>query len=142
MREGWTTGIASGGFQFSPGLFKSKDADPEVTLERFEKYIENLTNAFRLNRRINPQTGGKVNFDNEEKVAILKLEGGACMQDLLKHTGKVEDIDTYNQALNKVRAGLKRQGNRTAQVFNYSQVCPRAHRASRPGTGRCMRRQS
>ena len=32
--------MTSAGFQFSPGVFTVKDADPEETLERFELYLE------------------------------------------------------------------------------------------------------
>ena len=49
--------MTSGGFQFSPGVFTVKDADPEQTLETFELYVESMQMAFGLNRRINPTTG-------------------------------------------------------------------------------------
>ena len=49
----------SGGFQFSPGVFSVKDADPEQTLGRFEQYVESMQMAFGLNRRINPTTGAR-----------------------------------------------------------------------------------
>ena len=52
------------GFQFSPGEFKVKEADLEQTLERFELYLEAMQKVFRLNRRVNPTTGAKVEFDN------------------------------------------------------------------------------
>ena len=42
--------MAGVGFQFSPGAFRTKDADPEGTLEMFEKYCESMTRAFRLKR--------------------------------------------------------------------------------------------
>ena len=49
--------MAGTGFQFSPGAFRTKDADPEGTLELFERYCESITRAFRLNRRTDPTTG-------------------------------------------------------------------------------------
>ena len=55
------------GFQFSPGVFTVKDADPEQTLERFEEYVEAMQMAFSLNRRVNPTTGDKVEFDKERE---------------------------------------------------------------------------
>ena len=39
--------MTSAGFQFSPGVFAVKDADPEQTLERFERYVEAMKKAFR-----------------------------------------------------------------------------------------------
>ena len=32
--------------------------------------------AFGLNRRINPTTGAKMEFDNKDKKDIIRLEGG------------------------------------------------------------------
>ena len=69
------------GFQFSPGLFTVKDADPEQTLERFEQYVEAMQMAFSLNRRVNPKTGDKVDFDDTDRKNIIKLEGGHDMMD-------------------------------------------------------------
>ena len=40
------------GFQFSPGVFTVKDADPEETLERFEQYVKAMQMAFGLNRKV------------------------------------------------------------------------------------------
>ena len=105
------------GFQFSPGAFRTKDADPEGTLEMFERYCESMTRAFRLNRRTDPTTGARVEFDDTDKKDIIQLEGGLDMQDLFKHVGKVLDEDTYQQAINKIIAALKKRGNRSAAVF-------------------------
>ena len=109
--------MSSNGFQFSPGPFKAKDADPEATLERLEKYLESMDSAFRLNRRVNPTDGTRIEFDNRDKLAILRLEGREDMIDLLKHTGKVVDTDTYDEAVAKVKAALKKRGNHTAVVY-------------------------
>ena len=104
-------------YAFSPGLFKAKDADPESTLELFEDYLENMVRVFRLSRRIHPTTGAKVEFDDDEKKDMLIVEGGADMNDLFKHVGKVLEGDTYDQATEKIRQGLKGRGNRTSAVF-------------------------
>ena len=109
--------MAGAGFQFSPGTFKTKDADPEGTLELFERYCESMTRAFRLNRRTDPTTGARVEFDDTDKKDIIQLEGGLDMQDLFKHVGKVLDADTYQQAIDKIVAALKKRGNRSAAVF-------------------------
>ena len=66
--------MTSGGFQFSPGVFTVRDADPEQTLERFEQYVESMQMAFGLNRRINPTTGAKMDFDDRDKKDIIRLE--------------------------------------------------------------------
>ena len=109
--------MTSTGFQFSPGDFKVKDADPEQTLESFERYLEAMQKAFRLNRRVNPTTGTKVEFDDQDKKDIIQLEGGHDMVDLFKHVGKVQEGDSYDEAMEKIRRALKGRGNRTAAVF-------------------------
>ena len=80
-------------------------------------YLEAIQKAFRLNRRVNPTTGLKVEFDDQDKKDIIQLEGGHDMVDLFKHVGKVQELDTYNEAMEKIRKALKCRGNRTAAVF-------------------------
>ena len=109
--------MTSAGFQFSPGVFTVKDADPEETLERFELYLEAMKKAFRLNRRVHPTTGAKVEFDDQDKKDIIQLEGAHDMVDLFKHVGKVQEGDTYDEAIEKIRRALRGRGNRTAAVF-------------------------
>ena len=67
-------------------------------MELFEDYLENMVRVFRLSRRIHPTTGAKVEFDDDEKKDMLIVEGGADMNDLFKHVGKVLEGDTYEQA--------------------------------------------
>ena len=90
------------GFQFSMGTFKGKEADPEVTRERLDKYLENMDRIFLLNRRLHPVSGDMVDFDDGEKKNILCIEGGSEIQDLFKHEGGVRDEDTYIEAIEKV----------------------------------------
>ena len=116
------------GFQFSPGVFTVKDADPEQTLERFEEYVEAMQMAFSLNRRVNPKTGAKVEFDDTDKKNIIKLEGGHDMMDLFKHVGKVNDEDTYDAAMEKIRKALRGRGNRTAAVFKLFTGMPQGQK--------------
>lgn len=105
------------GHTVSPGVFKSKDAEPEATLERFSDYCEVMARVFRLRRRIHPTTGERINFDDAEKKDLMIVEGGDDMQKLFKHVGLVEDGDTYDQAVNKIKIALKKRGNRTSAVF-------------------------
>ena len=102
-------------FQFSPGQFKGKDADPEQTLERFERYLKNMDRVFRINRP-RRATGERIDFDDGDKKDIIQIEGGPDMQDLFEHVGKVVDGNTYNEAVEKIRNALKGRGNRTAAV--------------------------
>ena len=105
------------GHAVSPGIFKSKDAEPEATLELFSDYCENMERVFRLRRRIHPTTGARIDFDDAEKKDLIMVEGGEDMQKLFKYTGKVLDTDTYQEAVDKIKAALKKRGNRTSAVF-------------------------
>ena len=97
------------GFQFTLGVFRGKEADPEVTTERLDKYLENIERIFVLNRRINPQTGHMVEFTDEEKKNILCVEGGVEIQDMFKHEGKVQNNDSYAEATRKIKEALKKR---------------------------------
>ena len=105
------------GYQVNVGAFKAKEAEPEVTLELFEDYCKRMERVFRLQRRINPANGSRIEFDNQEKKDMIRIEGGEDMDDLFDHVGKVLDQDTYDQAINKIKTQLKKQGNRTSAVF-------------------------
>ena len=100
----------------SPGNFKAKDADPEATLERFNDYVEKMEMVFMLARRINPTTNAKVEFDDAEKKAMLKVEGGDDMMDLFRKS-KAVDGDTYAEAVARIKDSLTAKGNRTSAVF-------------------------
>ena len=66
----------------------------------------------------------KVDFDDEENKNILCVEGGAEIQDLFKHESKVLDTDTYDEAIQKVRAALKGRENRSAAVYRLFTALP------------------
>ena len=79
--------------------------------------MENMERIFQLNRRMNTVTGNLVDFDDEFKKNIIQLEGGAEMQDLFKHVGKVLPGDSYAQAMEKIKAALRGRANRTTVMF-------------------------
>ena len=101
----------------SPGQFRGADADPEATLELFTDYLEKMEKVFMVSRGYNPVTGNKVDWTSDEKKAILQVEGGDEMGALFKYVGKVLTLDTYDAAVEKVKAALKKRGNRTSSVF-------------------------
>ena len=105
------------GHTVSPGAFKSKDAEPEATLERFSDYCDTMERVFRLRRRIHPTTGERIEFDDVEKKDLLLVEGGEDMLTLFRHVGQVAEGDTYAQAVKKIKDALKKRGNRTSAVF-------------------------
>ena len=97
----------------SPGSFKGADADPEL----FGDYLDKMDKVFRLSGGYNPVTGVKVDWSGEEKKDLLLVEGGNEVNDLFKYVGKVLPGDTYQQAVDTVKAALKKRGNRTSAVF-------------------------
>ena len=100
----------------SPGHFKATDADPEATLEKFTDYVDKTKLVFMISRRINTATNQKIEFDDAEKKAMLEIEGGQDMTELLKKC-KVEEGNTYVQTVEKVKTPLKGRGYCTSAVF-------------------------
>ena len=103
------------GYSVNPGPFKAVAADPEGTLERLEDYCRTMEMVFRLSRRVT-STGTKIDFDDSEKKDMIQIEGGEDMMQLFRFVGKVQDTDSYQQAIGKIKAALKKTGNRTSAV--------------------------
>ena len=90
--------MMTNGYKNKADTFKSKDADPEETLLRFNKYVERMVDVFQLSRHRTAMSE-PVDFTYGKKKAIMKVEGGDDMLDLFKHTEKVNDEDPYDQAV-------------------------------------------
>ena len=75
--------------------------------------------------------------DNTDKKKIIKLEGGHDMVDLFKHVGKVQEGDTYDDAMDKIQ-----RGNRTAAVFKLFTGMAQGGRTLTTGTRRFTRLRS
>ena len=103
------------GYSVNPGPFKAVAADPEGTMERLEDYCRTMEMVFRLSRRVT-STGTKIDFDDSEKKDMIQIEGGEDMMQLFRFVGKVQDTDTYQQAITKIKTALKKTGNRTSAV--------------------------
>ena len=59
------------------------------------------------------------------------------MANLLNHTGKVLATDTYNEAVEKIKATLRKPGNRTSAVLKlFKTVMLWETRSLSPGTWR------
>ena len=72
-------------FTNKAGTFKSRDADPKETFLSFSKYVKRMTDVFQLSRH-RTAMGKPVDFTDNEKKAIMKVEGGDNMLNLFKHT--------------------------------------------------------
>ena len=93
-----------------PPPFKvKKDGDPEQLLQDFMEYRE-IYDKFLLATGV----AGEHSADHvdcgicKKSKAMLELVGGWEMA-LFKHTGKVEEEDTYVRAMEKVANGIKSQ---------------------------------
>ena len=107
------------GYSVNPGPFKAVAADPEGTMERLEDYCRTMEMVFRLSRRVT-STGTKIDFDDSEKKDMIQSEGGEDMMQLFRFVGKVQDTDTYQQAIMKIKTALKKTRNRT---FAVHRIC-------------------
>ena len=83
----------------------------------FRDYLDKMEKVYRLSRGYNPVTGVEVDWSSEEKKDLLMVEGGDEVSNLLKYVGKVLPGDTYEQAVDEVKAALKKRGKRTSAVF-------------------------
>ena len=68
-------------------------------------------------------------FDDKEKKDINRLEGGRDMVNLYKYVGRVNDEDSYDASLEKIRKALKGRGNRTAAVFKLFTGMPKGEKS-------------
>ena len=103
------------------GPFKAIAADPEGTLERLEDYCRTMEMVFRLSRRVT-SAGVKIDFDDSEKKDMIQIEGGEDMMQLFRYVGKVQETDTYQQAIAKIKTALKNreQNISSAQTLHCS----------------------
>ena len=61
--------------------------------------------------------------------AMLTLVGGREMDILYKHVGKVEEADSYEQAIQKIRTGITDQTNQCMARYKLMRETPQAGKA-------------
>ena len=83
--------------------FKALDANPEGTLELFDKYIQHIKLIFEL--AFLKGDGTHYEPSDKEKKVMLLFRGGDDMKDLFEHVGAVTDTDTFDAAVTKIRTG-------------------------------------
>ena len=122
------------GYSVNPGPFKAIAADPEGTLERLEDYCRTMEMVFRLSRRVT-SAGVKIDFDDSEKKDMIQIEGGEDMMQLFRYVGKVQETDTYQQAIAKIKTALKKPGTEHQQCTDFTLLTHREIRPSISSTG-------
>ena len=93
--------------------FRSIDANPGGTLQLFLKYTERIELMFELVFR--KQDGTALTPTDREKKALLLFKGGDDMKNLFQYVGKVEDTDSYDAAIKKIKSGLMDRTNKVVQ---------------------------
>ena len=93
--------------------FKSLDADPGGTLQRFDDYIEEMKLLFTLAFR--KSNGTAYAPSDDEKTAMTLLKGGKDMRVLFNHVANVLTTDTFDGAITKVQTKLKERTNTVVQ---------------------------
>ena len=107
----------------------TKMGDPEQLLQDFLEYVKTF-NKFMLATGV----GGDHTADHAEcsgckkAKATLELVGGQEMCVLFEHVGVVTDGDTFNQAVDKVEAGIKAQTNQATARFKLFTKMPQGGR--------------
>ena len=100
----------------SPGPFKAKKKDPERMLGEFKDYIKAVKDMLVVT--------GKEGATAAVKKAMLRSVGGKDMVSLFDHVGKVEDTDTFDQAVTKIEDAIKAQTNKAMAKYKLFMGLP------------------
>ena len=93
--------------------FKALDTDRCGTLKRFIEYVDEMELLFQLVFR---QADGSAYQPNDnEKKALMLLKGGKDMKTLFNHVGKVNGVDSFQVAIQKIKDGLLERTNKVVQ---------------------------
>ena len=94
-------------------VFRTVEANPGATLKSFERYVERIKLMNQLVFR--KADGTPYSPTDVEKKAMLLFKGGDDMKSLFEYVGKVEDTDSFDEAVNKIRVGLQNRTNKVVQ---------------------------
>ena len=96
-----------------PGSFKIKNkGDTEQLLQDCKEYVELMDKFFMATGALGNHTGGHQDCGVYRKAkSMLTLIGGREIDSLYKHVGKVEEGNSYEQAIQKIRTGITDQNN-------------------------------
>ena len=93
--------------------FRSVEANPGSTLKAFERNVERIK---LMNKLVFRQADGKPYEPSDaEKKAMLLFKGGDDMKSLFEYVGKVQDDDTFEVSITKIREGLQKRTNKVVQ---------------------------
>jgi len=109
-----------------PGPFVVTSAgDPEQLYQDFLKYTSNFQEFLLATDAAGEHTEQHANCPACRKAkATLRLVGGDGMKSLFDHVGLVEADDTFEDAIQKITNGIKRQTNQATARFKLFQQMP------------------
>ena len=94
-------------------VFRTVEANPGATLKAFERYVERIK---LMNQLVFRQANGTPYTPSDgEKKAMLLFKGGDDMKSLFEYVGKVEETDTFEEAIKKIRVGLQKRTTKVVQ---------------------------
>ena len=104
---------------FKPDFFKVMEVgNPEQLLQDFTKYISKFNQWVTATKVIDRHAEIHVDCSScEQGKAFLKMVGGDEMVTLFDHVGLVGEADTLDQAITKIKDGIKKQTNQASARF-------------------------
>ena len=108
-----------------PPFSNSKVGDPEQLLQDFAEYVKTFEKFMLATGVAGNHTDGHAECEGCQKAkATLDLVGGKEMTVLFEHVGNVQVADTFDAAVEKVRAGIKAQTNQATARFKLFTKMP------------------
>ena len=90
------------------------NGDPEHLLQDCVNYIKHMDKFFTTRAALGSYTLGHADCATFKRAnGMLVLIGGKEIDSLIKHIGKVVELDSYEQAVEKVKAGITAQTNQS-----------------------------
>ena len=105
--------------------FQTIDANPGGTLQRFNRYIERMKLFFDLVFR--KPDGTAYTPTDKEKKSMTVFRGGDDMTNLFEHVGKVQDGDTFEEAILKIT----NERNEPTRLYNATHFLHNTHKEER-----------
>ena len=108
---------------FKPEVFTVKDVgNPEQLLQDFTKYSSKFKEWIVATRAVEQHTDGHADCEGcKQAKAFLRMAGGDEMVTLFDHVGMVVEGDTMDEAINKIKNGIKMQTNQATARFKLFQ---------------------
>ena len=111
-------------------LVVRKKGDPEALLKDWEDYVkvfkEFIAATGVTGEHAEPETEGTPCAACVKTKNMMRLVGGDQVRTLFDHVGQTLDTDSWQETLDKVSAGIKKQTNQAAARFKLMQKMPQA----------------